>query len=506
MALPLERVVNGVVAANRMAESALPVPFTMPFSTPPVLAPSLRVDKTDYYRVRMTASTAEIITGYQTPVFAYNGSVPGPTIQAKRGVPTLVRMINQLPTRHPLLGYVPWTSAHLHGSASLPQFDGYASDLTNPGQYKDYRYPNTQHARTMWYHDHGLHHTTENVYSGLFGLYQVTDAAESHLQLPTGPYDVPLILSDFLFDDSGRLLLDTSDDSGSWGDVITVNGRAWPLMPVARRKYRFRIVNGSVSRSYNLSLSTGEPFTVIATDSGLMPQARSVTSLRLGGGERYEIVIDFASFPVGAQVVLRNASPKNNIDYTHTDKVMAFQVTDDAFSAENNELPTVLNANEPTMALNEAGAVATRVMSFHRSGGLWTINGKTWKDVVRSNYSYVLADPLTDTTEIWEFRNDSGGWHHPVHMHFVDFKVLSRNGRPPHDYELGPKDTVYVGEYDRVRVLVNFAGGAGKYMIHCHNMVHEDHDMMGQFLIRAPGRTIPDPRSVKARTLPETGW
>ena len=128
----------------------------------------------------------------QTPLWGYNGLVPGPTIKAVRDRRTVVRQINGLPLTHPTLGYVPWTSTHLHGSPSEPQYDGYASDLTYPGpggvgQWKDYVYPNNAEARTLWYHDHGVHHTAENVYMGLAGQYHITDGLEGALAHPPRP-------------------------------------------------------------------------------------------------------------------------------------------------------------------------------------------------------------------------------------------------------------------------------------------------------------------------------
>ena len=176
---------------------------------------------------------------------------------------------------HPTLGYTPWTSVHLHGQASLPQYDGYASDITNPGQFKDYRYPNWQNGRTLWYHDHGVHHTAENVAMGLAGMYQIVDDLELSLPLPKGEYDVPLIVGDRMFNSDGSLLIDRNDNSGVYGDVITVNGRPWPVMKVKRRKYRFRILNASPSRSYKWSLDSGQSMQVIATDAGLMPAPRA---------------------------------------------------------------------------------------------------------------------------------------------------------------------------------------------------------------------------------------
>ncbi len=504
VALPLERSVNALSAsASRIAQSALPSPFTIPFSRPPVAVPVRSDATTDYYRMTMRPARMEFIPGLQTEVWGYDGVVPGPTIRARKGRKVVVRHINDLPLVHPTLGYTPWTSVHLHGQASLPQYDGYASDITNPGQFKDYHYPNWQNSRTLWYHDHGVHHTAENVAMGLAGMYQIVDDLELSLPLPKGEYDVPLIVGDRMFNSDGSLLIDRNDNSGVYGDVITVNGRPWPVMKVKRRKYRFRILNASPSRSYKWSLDSGQSMQVIATDAGLMPAPRSVTSFRHGVAERYEVVIDFSKYKPGRRVVLRNTSPKNNIDFVNVDKVMAFDVVGDSFDKTNNSVPAVLNPNHPAMLVKESDAVQTRRFDFVRDHGQWTINGQTWDDVVRSGFTKVLADPQSGSTEIWELRNLSGGWHHPAHIHFIDFRVLSRNGAPPLPHEIGGKDVVFLGENESVRLLINFEKGRGKYMIHCHNLVHEDHDMMGQFVIRDDAVPADEPLSSRAIWLPD---
>jgi spore coat protein A, manganese oxidase len=504
VALPLGRSVSALSpSASRIAESALPVPFTLPFTVPPVLTPVRRDGTTDYYRLSMRSVRKEVIPGLQTELWSYNGVVPGPTIRAVQGRDVVVRQINNLPLVHPTLGYTPWTSVHLHGQASLPQYDGYASDITNPGQYKDYRYPNWQTGRTLWYHDHGVHHTAENVAMGLAGLYQLSDDLDATLPLPRGEFDVPLIVSDRMFNSDGSLLIDRNDESGVYGDVVTVNGTPWPVMKVKRRKYRFRILNASPSRSYKWSLDTGEAMTVIATDAGLMPVPQRVTSFRHGVAERYEVVIDFSKYAVGKRVVLRNSSPRNNINFTHTDKVMAFQVVGTAFDKANNSVPSVLNPDHPAMLVKESDAVQNRRFDFVRVNGRWTINGKTWDDVVRSGFTSVLAAPRIGDVEVWELRNPSGGWHHPAHIHFVDVRVLSRNGQPALPHEKGPKDVVFLGENETVRLLIKFADGRGKYMMHCHNLVHEDHDMMGQFEILDSDVQADDPLDDRAKWLPE---
>jgi spore coat protein A len=484
VALPWERSVNALSAsAGRIATSALPLPFSTPFTRPPVAVPVRTDADTDYYRMSMEPARMEFIPGLQTEVWGYNGLVPGPTIRATQGRKVVVRHAINLPLQHPTLLYTPWTSVHLHGQASLPEYDGYASDITNPGQFKDYRYPNWQNGRTLWYHDHGVHHTAENVVMGLAGMYQLIDPLEQSLPLPSGEFDVPLIVSDRMFNSDGSLLIDRNDDSGIYGDVIIVNGRPWPAMKVKRRKYRFRILNASTSRSYHWSLSTGGPMTVIGTDAGLMPAPQVVKDFRHGVAERYEVVIDFAQYKAGQRVVLKNTSPKNNIDFVNVDKVMAFDVVADKFDKTNNSVPSVLNPNHPAMVAKESDSVQNRQFDFVRVNGHWTINGKTWDDVIRSGFTSVLASPKMGDVEVWELRNLSGGWHHPAHIHFIDFRVLTRNGQPAMPHERGGKDVVFLGENESVRLLIKFEKGRGKYMMHCHNLVHEDHDMMGQFEI-----------------------
>ena len=496
MLIPLERSVQAA-AQSRIAESALPKPFTVPFSVPPVATPVKSVGTTDYYWLTMRQSTAQLIPGYQTAIWGYNGSFPGPTFDVQQGRKTVVRQANQLPTRHPTLGYTPFTSVHLHGSASLPQYDGYANDITYPGSYKDYQYPNFQDARTLWYHDHGVHNTASNVFMGLAGMYRMYDPLERSLPIPQGRYDVPLIVSDTMFDTQGQLLFDDDDHSGAFGDVILVNGRPWPVMKVERRKYRFRILNASVTRSYRWQLDTGDPLVVIGTDGGLTAAPQPVRTLTHGNAERYEVIIDFAKYKLGQRVTLRNVSPKNNVDYTHTGKVMAFDVVSEPTSTANNSIPSVLNPSSAVMALTPTDGMTRRTMALVRKNGQWTINGKSWAEVEASAYAKSLATPALNSVEVWEIQNDHGGWHHPLHIHLVDFRILAREFDrsgvwvAPRPNELGPKDVVHVGENERVRLIMRFGPHQGRYMIHCHNLPHEDHDMMGQFWVGGPGGDDP---------------
>jgi FtsP/CotA-like multicopper oxidase with cupredoxin domain len=488
----------GAKRSSGLPAALMPRPFRSRFTRPPLL----RAHKTtrdadgalvDHFEVTQRAGRAEFAPGLVATVFGYNGIAPGPTLKLRHGRRAVLRVRNHLPELNPLTGTDFTTSVHLHGSASLPQYDGFASDVTPPGFYKDYHYPDIQHARTLWYHDHGVHHTAQNAYSGLYAQYHLHDAAEMDL-LPQGEFDVPLIVGDARLGTDGELEYDDRSHSGLMGDVILVNGKAWPVMKVRRRVYRFRVLVAATARSFRFALDTGDPMTMVATDGGLMPQAVEVDQWRHAMAERYEVLIDFRRYRPGQRVVLRNLSNPNNVDYADTDKVMAFDVTDapvDKRDGTWNRIPQVLVSSH-SMDLTEASSMRTRRQVLKREGGEWKVNGHTWEDVVASNFQLLEGTPGLGDVEIWELDNPGGGWFHPAHIHLVDFKILSRNGRPPFPFEMGPKDTAYLGEGEAVRVLVQFGPHRGRYMVHCHNLAHEDNDMMVQYAVGwKPGQ--PDP-------------
>lgn len=458
--------------------SPQPTPFQVKLPIPPVLQPVRSDDTTDYYEITMNKSQVEILPGLTTEIWAYNGIAPGPTIKQYRDRQSVVRFINNLDTP---------TSIHLHGMASLPQYDGYAEDVLPPDYYKDYIYPNNR-AATLWYHDHATHNTARNVYMGLAGMYIVQDKVELDLPLPKGEYDVPLIIQDKIFATNGSLIYDHNNHNGLMGDVILVNGAPWPKMEVANRKYRFRVLNASNSRAYKLALSTGDDLIVIGTDSGLMGAPVRTKDLRIGMAERYEFIVDFSKYPLGTQVVLQNLGVRNNKDYDGTNQIMRFEVV----RSENDDssVPSELRTFQPLL---RSSAVRTRRWTFDHRNEMWVINGKAW------DKNRIDANPGLGDIEIWNFINNARDWFHPVHVHLVDFQILDRNRQPPLPYERGWKDVVYMGEGDNIRVIARFAPHQGKYMMHCHNTVHEDHDMMTQFQV---GQGGPDPMSAPAKPLP----
>jgi FtsP/CotA-like multicopper oxidase with cupredoxin domain len=477
-------------SASALRDSDMPRPYLTTLTIPPLLYPTHETTvngiKTAYYTLSQRLGTAKMLPRLSTPIIGYNGMFPGPTIKVQRGTRTVIRLRNRLPATHPTLGHTLAMSTHLHGSASLPQYDGYANDLVLPGFYKDYHYPNVQAGRTLWYHDHAVHFTAQNVYSGLAGQYHVIDPAERGL-LPEGLFDIPLTVNDVMFAADGKLGYNDRQQSGLFGDVVLVNGQPWPVLKVQKRVYRFRILNASASRSYRFYLSSGEAVTMVATDGGLMPIAQTVGEWRHGGAERYEVLIDFRKYASGTRIELRNRSNENNRDFDHTNKIMAFDVVGDPVNTADptwNWIPTTLTQS-PVMNLNPASSTKTRRFRLKHDDAtnIWTIDDQTWEDVMASNFRKVMANPALNAIETWVFENSSGGWNHPLHLHLIDFQILSRNGRPPFAYEKGPKDVMYLGEDETIKVLMQFGPHRGRFMVHCHNLVHEDHSMMSQFSV-----------------------
>ena len=358
LAIPFGNMVSGR-SASLLPSRNMPVPYRTTLGRLPVLPPvGSRVDaegKTVWiYDITAKPGAVPLVPGFpQTPVIGYEGLVPARRIDVQVGNPIELRFRNRLPATHPTWGTPTHLSTHLHGSASLPQYDGYASDVTRPGEVKTYQYPNIQTARTLWYHDHGVHYTAQNVYSGLASQYHMHDEMERAL-LPQGEFDVGLTISDIMFQANASQLYDDRTRSGLWGDVILVNGKVWPVMKVKRRVYRFRVLNASPSRSYRPTLSPAAPVYMVATDGGLMPKTQQVASWRHGNAERYEILIDFSKFAAGQRVELRNLSNPNNRDYDNTNKIMAFDVIDDAFDRNDPTaftIPGDLNPGNECMQL-----------------------------------------------------------------------------------------------------------------------------------------------------------
>ncbi|MBW4621987.1 MAG: multicopper oxidase domain-containing protein [Cyanosarcina radialis HA8281-LM2] len=483
--------------------------FQLPFQRPPILEPIGSDAKFDRYEIVMQKDRVEILPGIKTEVWSYIGTGPssktppgivGPLIRQRQDKESIVRFINQLGQDES--GEDIDTSIHLHGMPSLPQYDGYAEDLIPPQHYKDYYYPNILGA-VQWYHDHTVEKTSRNVYKGLAGMYLVDYDEDDFVnpadreRLPQGDYDVPLIIQDKRFDREGNLVFFDRQQTNLFGDVMLVNGVPWPRMEVANRKYRFRALNAGTSRTLQLSLSTKDDLIVLASDSGLLDRPVRTKDLQMGVAERYEFAIDFSLYPVGTKVFLQNLAPGNIDADTRSQSIMCFEVVRQA--SEEYTIPDLLGKDVGPLSdfIASKGLdlrqLPQRTFRFGRNFSQWVINNQAW------NPCYVAGNPRLGGFEVWNLINPGGGWVHPVHIHLVKLRTLGRSSGSIPPYQEGWKDTFYVSAFETIRVLAEFGPHQGKYMMHCHNLVHEDHDMMTQFEVGQGGC---DPLSAPARALP----
>jgi spore coat protein A, manganese oxidase len=453
----------------RAAEHAIVVPrFEQPLKVPPVLDPTVRTETHDEYDIVQREADQEILPRHNTKIWGYQGCFPGPTIRVRRNRAAVVRHTNRLPTH---------TVVHLHGGVTPAESDGFAMDMVTPGESRTHHYPNCQRACTLWYHDHAMDHTGENINRGLAGLYIIDDEEELALPLPQGPFDIPLFLQDRAFSPDGSFHYDTDGHRGFRGDVMLVNGVPWPKLDVSTRKYRFRIVNGSNARPFRLALSNGAPFTLIGTDGGLLAAPVPVKTLPLSMAERVEVIIDFSPYAPGEKVFLLNTREKPGLV-----QLMRFDIT--RREPDNAKVPSRL-ANPGFLERPKAANTRTWVFRADlapREGLppiVWTINGKRF-DPDRSDAKIPLGE-----IELWRFRNEGTllflGRPHPAHVHLAHFQILERNGGQPLPHETGWKDTVALEKGEEVLVMLRFEQFRGRYMLHCHNLEHEDHAMMSRF-------------------------
>jgi plastocyanin len=309
--------------------------------------------------------------------------------------------------------------------------------------------------------------TGHNVWMGLAGMYIVDDPADPQT-LPSGAFDVPLMIADRAFDANNQLTY-VFDQNGVQGDQIVVNGVIQPYFEVADRKYRLRILNASNFSDIDLELSNGQPMIQVGTESGLLPAPVSRQRILLGPAERADIIVDFAG-QFGQNIVLLNHAGEQS-----TSQIMQFRVITHA--VDNSSVPATLR---PLPALGTP--VATRTFVFGHTDGHWTING------LRYDPNRVDAYPVLGTTERWILRNDTGEWNHVIHIHLTNHQIIARNGLPPEPYE-AMKESWYLDVGDTIEILIKFSDYTGLYVFHCHLLEHEDDSMMGQFQVVAAALT-----------------
>ena len=488
-------------------------------------------------------------------LWGFDGTVPGPTYHAKYGEPILVRNVNALPADNGGFG-LQEVSTHLHNGHTPSESDGFPGDYfpnreagsqTANAYFYDQAYPNVlagfsvyptapngdikESLSTLWYHDHRVAFTAQNTYKGLAGFYKLfnqydtgdeTDPRPTNFRLPGVPsvpgdfysanlYDVPLMLTDRVFDpESGLLFFDLFNVDGILGDKFLVNGKIQPYFDVKPRRYRFRVLDAGPSRWYQLFLTdrdtnTSIPFWQVANDGNLLPRPLKVSSIALAVAERVDIVIDFKQFK-GKRLYLENrlaqsdgrgpdanmGDPMSLVPAGQGQFIMEFRVDTadvDDFSVDFETTPNKTFYPLPSLALPPR---VSRLLRFERDGFTnWTVNGKPFPDA-----SDVVGFRVRkNSIEQWTVENSSGGWMHPIHIHFEEYQMSKRNGVAigPGNPEYSRKDVVKLQHGEQNTLHFRFRDFEGRYPIHCHNTIHEDHAMMMRWDIDATGDTKQEP-------------
>jgi len=475
---------------------ALPVPAALPVTaTHP--DPEHARHRLPYAEVVMRESYVRLHRDIPpTRAWTYNGTLPGPTIHARKDEPLLIRWTNSLPTKHflpvdhnlcgaELSNPEVRSVVHLHGGKTPHESDGFPENWYASGKSALYRYPNAQDAASLWYHDHAMGINRLNTYAGMFGFYLLHDEAERQLNLPSGSYDIPIVIADRILDREGQFFYPTSGVADApwvpevFGNAVLLNGKLLPYFAAEPRLYRFRLLNAANGRFFNLTLSNGYKFQQIGTDQGLLQAPVALETISIAPAERYEFVIDFAQMR-GQTFELRNDNQP----------VMQYRVSAQPVH-EEFALPGTLR---DVPRLQESSAVETRDLGLHE---IRSLKGESMRMLLGRKFWHdpVTETPRLGTTEIWNLINlteDS----HPIHLHLVRFQILDRRAfdiynyqmkhrflwrdaaTPPEPGESGWKDTVRAHPSMVTRIIVPFAGYAGRYAWHCHLLEHEANEMM----------------------------
>ena len=538
---------NPNVGAGEVRAAAFQAPLIDPKRFPVVPSVLYQMNQRQF-TVRQTSDPtlpAQTMWGFDDGSGARS---PGPTYQAFYGTPQLTRNINSLPqvTQANNTGFgMPSVTTHLHNAHNPSESDGNPCDFYSAGHFCDQYYPNVlagfnsdhipsgdinEALGTLWYHDHRVDFTSQNTYKGLVGFYCLfnqfdTGDSSTGFHLPDFPaHDIPLAFADKVYDPTtGDLVFDLFNLDGILGDTFLVNGMIQPFLQVEPRRYRFRLLDTGPSRFYEFFLTdihnpgATNPYWLIGTDGNLIPTPVQVQSVRIGPAERVDVIIDFSKF-AGRTIYLENRlNQLNGQGPVAVDSQVAPQnsTSTECSAALNTSQPAILPGGRGNLLLQfrVSGTRVTdnsvdpatrpsfyqlpsttappriiRTFKFDRLNGQWSINGQ-FMDCSQFRFAVGL-----NTSEQWLLTNLTGDWTHPVHIHLEEHQILSRNRvAPTVPADLGRKDITQLHPNERAMLFFRFRDWMGKYPIHCHNTVHEDHAMMALWHVVAQGDDIEVP-------------
>lgn len=516
-------------------------------------------------------------------MWTFNGTLPPKLIIGRYAEPILFREHNKLPVDKSQNGGfgINTISTHEHNGHHGAENDGFTGAYFFPNEFYDYHWPivlagftsiNTgatdpqaatpndtggktniagdwhETMSTHWFHDHMFSFTSQNVYKGMAGMFNIYSAKDRgneaindgvNLRLPSGTakswanldYDVNIMLADKAWDSAGQLAFNKFDTDGFLGDRMTVNLVDNPYFEVEARKYRFRILNAAVSRFFKLALSDGSTMIQIANDGNLLPHPVPLTELdELGIAERYDVVIDFSRYAVGSKVWWVNLTQQTNgkepdqdlslseaLAGSYSDpvvgKFLEFRIVRNPAVADASQVPDPLIPNPILPAVtrtrtftfdDNARQTTSGSTSFTGPWGILTDGNSGYRDSNRgdpldADYGRISAAPGYGTTEQWTLVNGGRDWDHPIHIHFEEGQILSRDGYSGNvpAWEKGRKDVYRLHPNGTVTIAMQFRDWGGMFMEHCHNTVHEDNAMLLRWEIDNGGspflRPLPTP-------------
>ncbi len=474
------------------------------------------LDVTGPLKIRATAASFPLLPGRESPFLLYQTEQAGkayqnPILRMESGSRFTVSLDNALTQP---------TIIHWHGLHTPAAMDGHPVNTIAPGGRYDYDFTVRNRGGTYWYHTHAHELTAEQAYNGLASFFLVDDNDQRNLakalDLQLGVTDLPLVIQDKRFDAQGKLLYRPSmhDAMMGWlGDIILANLTPNAVQTVMPRSYRLRLLNGSNARIYRLAFVAGNTplgFTVIGTDGGLIERPEAATEAFLAPGERLDILFDAGQAQPGTDIFLKSLAfdPMENeggmggmggmgnmggMGSSRLALGEAFNILKLSVVAGERvvaKLPTTLSTIKP---IATTGAVLRKIeLSMQQMRFL--INGRSF---VMDEIAFSVQ---RNTVEIWSISNPVLGMPHPIHLHGFSFQVLERlnspsplsalarfgKGRTVSD--LGWKDTVLVWPGETVRIAIDFSHdfpGDQTYLLHCHNLEHEDAGMMINFRVQA---------------------
>ncbi len=447
--------------------------FLTPLPIPPLLENLDKEGKEARFAMNVQKGRMDFLSGKPTSTLGYNGNFLGPTIRVKNGQRFKIKVKNTLNQT---------TTLHWHGLHVPAKWDGGPRQpIAADGSWEPDFIIN-QEAATLWYHPHAMGLTGEQVYQGLAGMFIIEDSFTDQLDIPNnyGIDDIPLIIQDRRFFSNGQFAYARNMHdviNGVIGNHLLVNGALQPTLEVPGKLMRFRLLNGSNSSIYQVGFDDQRTFHVIATDGGFLERPVAMTSIILSAGERAEVLVDFSKERQNAGVSLR-VNQMRGLSFE------ALKIIVKNTGQKSELLPETLRPLDRIFEADSSRARKFIMETMSMGGGMGmmgrrlTINGK------KMNINRIDEKVKLGSTEIWEIFNRSArmmSMPHSMHLHDVQFQILSRNGRIPPAHEQGRKDTVLIMPGETVRIIIRFNDYTGVYMYHCHLLEHEDDGMMGQF-------------------------